>query len=45
MFTAAELRAELDDQALRLIDPEDPARLDFALFGLGIEAGELWLKG
>ena len=30
------------DQALRLIDPEDPARLDYALFGLGIEAGELW---
>ena len=30
------------DAALRAIDPEDPARLDFALFGLGLEAPELW---
>lgn len=30
------------DSVLRSIDPEDPARLDFALFGLGLEAPELW---
>lgn len=30
------------DASLRAIDPEDPARLDFALFGLGLEAPELW---
>jgi hypothetical protein len=33
------------DAALRTIDPEDPARLDFALFGLGLEAPELWQHG
>jgi uncharacterized protein (TIGR02757 family) len=33
------------DEALRQIDPEDPARLDFALFGLGLEAPELWQNG
>ena len=33
------------DLALRQIDPEDPARLDFALFGLGLEAPELWQNG
>lgn len=33
------------DAALRQIDPEDPARLDFALFGLGLEAPELWMHG
>ncbi len=33
------------DAALRSIDPEDPARLDFALFGLGLEAPELWKHG
>ena len=33
------------DTALRAIDPVDPARLDFALFGLGLEAPELWRNG
>ena len=33
------------DAALRAIDPKDPARLDFALFGLGLEAPELWRNG
>lgn len=33
------------DTALRAIDPKDPARLDLALFGLGLEAPELWRNG
>ncbi len=33
------------DAALRAIDPVDPARLDFALFGLGLDAPELWRNG
>lgn len=33
------------DAVLRTIDAEDPARLDFALFGLGLEAPELWQHG
>lgn len=33
------------DRALRDIDPNDPARLDFALFGLGLHAPELWTHG